>query len=118
MANPGTILWIDAVCINQENLDEKATKVGVMRDVYSNAESTRVWLRPRSEDSDLAISFTEELLSILPEFQTGKIERVTSDYAMKYPEGAPEWVALAHFAGTAMVHSHLGYSRSSFGHSC
>ena len=34
-------------------------------------------------------------MSILPEFQTGQIERVPSDYAMKYP-GAPEWVALAH----------------------
>jgi hypothetical protein len=96
MAAPGTRLWIDAVCINQDDLDEKATQVGVMRDVYSNAESTRVWLGPRSEDSDLAISFTEELWSILPEFQTGKIERVTSYYAAKYPEGALEWVALAH----------------------
>jgi hypothetical protein len=117
MTNPGTRLWIDAVCINQENLDEKATQVGVMRDVYSNAESTCVRLRPRSEDSDLAISFTEELLSIIPEFQTGKIERVTSDYSMisrrSSRVGCPRSLA-----GTAMVHSHLGYSRSSFGHSC
>jgi len=89
-------LWIDAVCINQEHLDEKAHQVGVMHDACSNAESTRVWLGSRSEDSDLAISFTEELLSILQEFQKGKIERVMSDYAMKCPEGAPEWVALGH----------------------
>jgi hypothetical protein len=67
-----------------------------MHDVYSNAESTPVWLGPRSEDSGLAISFTEELLSILLEFQTGKIERVLSDYAMKYPEGSLELVALGH----------------------
>jgi hypothetical protein len=96
MAEAGTRLWIDAVCINQEDLNEKASQVGVMRDIYSNAESTRVWLGPRSEDSDFAIGFTEELFSILSIFQIRETNLVAYDYATKYPEGAPEWVALAH----------------------
>jgi hypothetical protein len=95
MAEPGMLIWIDAICINQENLEEKAWQVRFMGEVFSNAESTRVWLGPESQDSSLAISFIRTLFSILPEIETGNME-CTLYYAMKYREAGPEWVALAH----------------------
>jgi hypothetical protein len=92
MAEPGTLIWIDAICINQENLEEKTRQVRFIGEVFSNAESTRVWLGPESQDSSLAISFIRTLFSILPEIETGNMER-TLYYAMKYREAGPEWVA-------------------------
>lgn len=49
-------LWIDALCINQEDQKEKAHQVSLMGTIYSNAYHTWIWLGPSSEDSDLAMN--------------------------------------------------------------
>jgi hypothetical protein len=38
------ILWIDALCINQSNVEEKGHQVAHMGQVFSNAEVVTVWL--------------------------------------------------------------------------
>ena len=44
-------LWVDAICINQQDLTERADQVRIMYDIYSYAERGIVWLgessRPR-----------------------------------------------------------------------
>jgi hypothetical protein len=37
-------LWIDAVCINQEDPNEKETQISLMGDIYSNAATVIAWL--------------------------------------------------------------------------
>ena len=37
-------LWVDAVCINQSDLSERASQVSIMGMVYSVAEQVNVWL--------------------------------------------------------------------------
>ncbi|KAF2213754.1 hypothetical protein CERZMDRAFT_12653, partial [Cercospora zeae-maydis SCOH1-5] len=37
-------LWIDAICINQNNEKEKCEQVARMRDIYSRAEEVIAWL--------------------------------------------------------------------------
>ncbi|RMD39950.1 hypothetical protein DV735_g5174, partial [Chaetothyriales sp. CBS 134920] len=37
-------IWVDAVCINQANTDEKNSQVSQMADVYRQAERVYVWL--------------------------------------------------------------------------
>ncbi|KAL6901780.1 HET domain-containing protein [Trichoderma evansii] len=49
-------LWIDAICINQNDNAEKAAQVVRMADIYSLAARVVVWLGPAEDDSDLAIS--------------------------------------------------------------
>ncbi|KAI0476361.1 heterokaryon incompatibility protein-domain-containing protein [Xylariaceae sp. FL0804] len=39
-----TYLWIDAICINQADLEEKAAQVPRIMDVYKNAARVIVWL--------------------------------------------------------------------------
>ncbi|RDL40524.1 uncharacterized protein BP5553_00503 [Venustampulla echinocandica] len=94
MAEPDISLWIDAICINQDDNEEKSVQVTLMGEVYSNADRVRIWLGPSGENSGLAISFTETLCSILPEIETLDPER-TMYYARKYQEGCSEWFALA-----------------------
>jgi hypothetical protein len=94
MVRSSSRLWIDAICINQEDLEEKSLQVRFMGEVFSNAEHVRVWLGPSSHDSSLAVSFMKTLSSILPEIETGDLERVRYYYT-KYPEACPEWIALA-----------------------
>ena len=49
------VLWVDAVCIDQSNLVEKAQQVGLMTDIYSSSSVVLVWLGPPTEDSDIAM---------------------------------------------------------------
>ncbi|KAL8707626.1 MAG: hypothetical protein Q9220_007364 [cf. Caloplaca sp. 1 TL-2023] len=46
---PG-LWWIDALCIDQDNLDEKDQQVKKMRDIYARAQKLYVWLGPESSD--------------------------------------------------------------------
>ncbi|CZR69111.1 uncharacterized protein PAC_19012 [Phialocephala subalpina] len=40
------VLWVDAVCINQENQIEKSKQISLMRDIYACAKSVFIWLGP------------------------------------------------------------------------
>ncbi|KAH6617540.1 heterokaryon incompatibility protein-domain-containing protein [Chaetomium tenue] len=46
-------LWIDQICINQEDHAEKGKQVGIMGPIYAGAEQVLVWLGPAADDSDL-----------------------------------------------------------------
>jgi hypothetical protein len=48
------ILWIDAICINQENQLEKEYQIQSMPRIYGQAERVVVWLGEAADDSDLA----------------------------------------------------------------
>lgn len=48
-------LWIDAICINQLDTNEKAHQVGMMGDIYAHAEKTMIWLGESGDDSDLVM---------------------------------------------------------------
>ncbi|KAF2967536.1 hypothetical protein GQX73_g6025 [Xylaria multiplex] len=37
-------MWVDAICINQSDLEEKAHQIGLMREIYSKAQTTTIWL--------------------------------------------------------------------------
>jgi hypothetical protein len=38
------VLWIDAICINQDDDDEKGHQVSLMRDIYGTASQVLIWL--------------------------------------------------------------------------
>ncbi|KAK5164286.1 uncharacterized protein LTR77_009980 [Saxophila tyrrhenica] len=50
-------LWVDAVCINQEDLDERSIQVSSMSRVFANAGRIVVWLGEDSEMGDGELSF-------------------------------------------------------------
>ncbi|KAF1923767.1 uncharacterized protein M421DRAFT_74500 [Didymella exigua CBS 183.55] len=48
---PSTLLWVDALCISQADLDERASQVGLMVCIYRLADGIFAWLgKPRDED--------------------------------------------------------------------
>ncbi|KAF9494027.1 hypothetical protein BDN71DRAFT_1020537 [Pleurotus eryngii] len=51
------VLWVDALCINQLDPIEKADQVARMKDIYSQAHTTCVWLGPSEDDSNTAMDF-------------------------------------------------------------
>ncbi|ETS77926.1 hypothetical protein PFICI_09988 [Pestalotiopsis fici W106-1] len=46
-ARSSRTLWIDAICINQCDIDERAAQVLIMSKIYCKAQNVLVWLGPR-----------------------------------------------------------------------
>lgn len=51
------IMWIDRVCINQRNKDERNAQVAIMPDIYRGAVRVVAWIGEKTQDSDRALSF-------------------------------------------------------------
>lgn len=49
------VLWVDAICVDQGNLEERSQQVARMADIYALANRVLVWLGPESYDSALAL---------------------------------------------------------------
>jgi hypothetical protein len=57
------ILWIDAICINQDNLDERASQVKLMGTIYRKASSVRVWLGLDHDGDNEAVAILKAMRS-------------------------------------------------------
>jgi hypothetical protein len=55
------VLWIDAVCINQKDIDERNHQVFMMNRVYSVAKQVLVWLGEARGCSDIAMNRLKEI---------------------------------------------------------
>ena len=53
-------LWVDAICIDQEDAHEKSMQVANMHYVFRDAKSVLVWLGPAQDDSDIAMAALEQ----------------------------------------------------------
>jgi hypothetical protein len=49
------IIWIDAICIDQGNREEKGQQIRLMPKIYSQAKSVIVWLGEAANNSDQAL---------------------------------------------------------------
>ncbi|KAF2647797.1 HET-domain-containing protein [Lophiostoma macrostomum CBS 122681] len=61
-------LWIDAICIDQENLDEKNHQVEMMHQIYGKAERVCIWLGKENESSRMALQFIKREVLQLQNF--------------------------------------------------
>ncbi|KAI0443054.1 heterokaryon incompatibility protein-domain-containing protein [Xylaria telfairii] len=54
-------LWVDAICIDQQNNVEKGPQVAMMCEIYRLASRVVVWLGPEENHSDRAMSCLEHM---------------------------------------------------------
>ncbi|KXX82220.1 Heterokaryon incompatibility protein 6, OR allele [Madurella mycetomatis] len=50
-------LWVDAICINQADLTEKASQIRMMYEIYASAASVLAWTGEASETDNIAEAF-------------------------------------------------------------
>jgi hypothetical protein len=53
------VLWVDAVCINQCDVEEKAVQVALMGKIYRGAEKVVIFLGPDDESSSFLFDFLD-----------------------------------------------------------
>lgn len=62
-------LWVDAVCINQADLGERASQVTLMERIYSDCERTIVWLGPADGNSHAAVQLIKYYEGVTPSYE-------------------------------------------------
>ena len=74
------ILWIDAICINQEDLTGKNQQVPLMPNIHRKANKVCAWLSTEDKNSSLASGLTNKM-RILKDF----------DYLVEAKTNCEEW---------------------------
>ncbi|KAH7313177.1 heterokaryon incompatibility protein-domain-containing protein [Rhexocercosporidium sp. MPI-PUGE-AT-0058] len=95
MPDEAKFIWIDALCIDQQNLEERGQQVKLMGQIYSSAESVDIWLGPEADGSALLEAFIPKLANILQ--KSPKSQFMTDEGLFRTTETArhsPEWTAL------------------------
>jgi hypothetical protein len=77
------VLWVDAVCIDPQNVFEKGLQVSMMSDIYANAGSVLVWLGKSHHLHATAF----EILNLLAFFWVERLER-----GLKAESPSPFWL--------------------------
>jgi hypothetical protein len=50
-------LWVDAICLNQKNEDEKSVQVPLMAEIYGQARKVRIWFGESDENAARVFAF-------------------------------------------------------------
>ena len=58
------VLWADAVCINQRNIDERSQQVPLMRTIYHGASQVLIWLGHQDEDVPVAFKLMNQIAAL------------------------------------------------------
>jgi len=109
------VLWVDAVCINQEDIAERNVQVVRMREIYVHATRVLIWLGPSGYDSDLALNTLKVILEFEKKFMAKAdqslrdgdlraqlIQRLRADSGVVLDsadsaDNATPWIALGRF---------------------
>jgi len=69
-----TKVWIDAICIDQTNNEEKCSQIPLMNYIYPAAKEVIVWLGHVEEERQLNSQETDSLaISLLEELSVGEV---------------------------------------------
>jgi len=71
-------LWVDAVCINQLDLEERNYQVRQMNVIFTKAKHVNVWLGKGDSDSDTGIDFLRRFYDTLQQSPDAFMARVGS----------------------------------------
>lgn len=104
--NTRYMLWVDAICINQEDLQERNLQVQRMQHIYKQGFVTYTWLGPEADESYKAI----DLLNILAKGADMKnVDANNNELSLEMIEET-SWIALYRRLGPSRDHSQLQYS--------
>ncbi|KFG83503.1 hypothetical protein MANI_030392 [Metarhizium anisopliae] len=80
--------WVDAICIDQNNIEERNAQVPRMKDIYETAAKVIVWLGYEYDNSNIAMDAIEEFgkaawffdcnRDMMPDFRESVTPRVAS----------------------------------------
>jgi hypothetical protein len=82
-------LWIDALCIDQENKEERGQQVQRMGSIYSKAEQVIIWLGEATYDTDYIMHYMKQL-------EKESIKHASGNQKITDEQWASIWLAVVH----------------------
>jgi hypothetical protein len=79
-------LWIDAICINQQDLAERQKQVGYMRNIYSTCSTDILWLGPEDDEYSQGMEVVRRLGTLTRKQDKIGKKRLTIDHSEKLAE--------------------------------
>jgi len=70
-------IWVDALCINQDDNLEKSHQVRQMGNIYKGARPVYIWLGEEMDDSNLAMELIQLLETMTRDIKSGKTKKET-----------------------------------------
>jgi hypothetical protein len=64
-ARESSILWVDAICIDQSNIEERSQQVEIFAEIYFSADRTWIWLGEIRETTNFALGLLVLLHNLL-----------------------------------------------------
>jgi hypothetical protein len=77
------VIWVDAICINQQDIPERNIQTGKMRMIYENAEKLLVWIGLENQGSSEALKLARDLNACSPQEATRLIQLPDTSYALE-----------------------------------
>lgn len=79
------LLWVDALCINQENPKEKEVQVSRIADIFIAAHTVLIWLGESTLETERAVKLLHELTDVRKQ-----VEIIQDEQRL------PDWINLVH----------------------
>ncbi|CAG8971855.1 hypothetical protein HYALB_00001966 [Hymenoscyphus albidus] len=83
-------IWADQVCINQNDVQERNSQVAMMKDVYTQARRTIIWLG--KPDSDMLV--VANLLEVITTTAYGRLPMTKGPFRQELPEDIEKFIAI------------------------
>lgn len=95
------LLWIDQLCINQQDREERGHQVNIMKTIYERAARVVMWLGPAdSKHAAVAFEFIREIFRCNPTYIPWQGAKFPSDQDLSLrglpPRSSTEWEALVY----------------------
>ncbi|KAK2057321.1 hypothetical protein LY76DRAFT_617253 [Colletotrichum caudatum] len=71
------VIWADAICINQDDIDERNKQVALMRLIYSSAQLVKIWLGEPGPDTAAAMKLINDCFERQP--AKDRVKRIFDD---------------------------------------
>jgi hypothetical protein len=90
-------IWIDVICINQKDQEDKNQQIGLMGDIYSQAKVTYIWLGNGTSTTDRVVGFMSRVGFLEHFFEDGDPAKLTLEKPkvwgalMPYAKGKWGW---------------------------
>ncbi|KAJ3533159.1 hypothetical protein NM208_g4422 [Fusarium decemcellulare] len=90
-------LWADAVCINQDDNDEKSSQVKLMSDIYYKASQILIWLGEDTTGLAGVKGSIDEALNLLPPtaYEGEELLKNSREYFARPTELYTEWTSIS-----------------------
>ena len=92
-----TVLWIDQICVDQKNLEERGKQVLRMPDIYSLAQGVVVWLGPEEDNSNVAIEVLNDVgqdVTVDWNLQMYRVDPCSHLYSRGLDLSPPQWLSI------------------------